>query len=380
MNRWVVGLRRPGHGTASNILYSNRKLYIFHESAMTEDVMAPYRRLTHSERARIHTLRYTTGWPCTRISRELQIPYETVRRCTHEPITPTKPRGRPPLLNTPLRQRLISHATSSHEQRLKPWAEIAHELGINVDQRTLTKAFHQEGYYRRVATEKPLLTPKHINDRLWWAATCQSWPGSVWSRVIWSDEASFRVGRGKVYVTRRPEEKYLPSCCVPKFKDYSCVHVWACIGRDGSKGPLFVWDREKIGNINSASYVAHILPLIQSFKMEHEIFRVGISNALLMQDGASSHTARATKQALHERAIRLLWWPANSPDLNPIENVWRLLKSRVQRRFPTTKQELITAIKEEWEIINVRDIQKYCTNMGERCQAVLQARGGHTPF
>jgi hypothetical protein len=120
MNRWVVGLRRPGHGTASNILYSNRKLYIFHESAMTEDVMAPYRRLTHSERARIHTLRYTTSWPCTQISRELQIPYKTVRRCTHEPITPTKPRDRPPLLNTPLRQRLISHATSSHEQRLKP--------------------------------------------------------------------------------------------------------------------------------------------------------------------------------------------------------------------------------------------------------------------
>lgn len=87
---------------------------------MTKGVIAPYRRLTYSERACIHSLRYTAGWPCTRISRELQIPYETVRRCTHKQITPTKPRGRPPLLNTPLRQRLISHATSSHEQGLKP--------------------------------------------------------------------------------------------------------------------------------------------------------------------------------------------------------------------------------------------------------------------
>jgi transposase len=74
---------------------------------------------------------------------------------------------------------------------------------------------------------------------------------------------------------------------------------------------------------------------------------VGIGHGLLIQDGASCHTAHATKQALHERATQLLWWPANSPDLNPIESVWRLLKSRAQKRFLTTKAELITCIQEE---------------------------------
>jgi hypothetical protein len=161
-----------------------------------------------------------------------------VRYCALTRLTPQKPRGRHSLLSTPLSQRLVSYATASLEQRLKSLRQIAHELNINVDQRTLTKAFVKDGYHRRVATEKPLL----INGRLWWAATCVALPQLIWNRVIWSDEASFKIGRGKVYITRRAEEKYLQACCAPKFKSYSSVMVWACIGRDGSKSSLLVWN------------------------------------------------------------------------------------------------------------------------------------------
>jgi transposase len=340
----------------------------------------PQRRLTACERARIHSLRYNAGWNYAQISRRLEIPYRTVRECALGPITPQKQRGRLPILNTPLRQRLIAHATASHEQRLKPLREIAYELGIYVDHRTLTKAFDKEGYHRRCATEKPLLQPKDLTNRLLWSSLAIHWPPNIWHRIIWSDEAAFRIGRGKCYVTRQAEEKYNKDCCVPKFKDFTTLFVWACIGGDGSKGPLVIWDRDEWGNWNSASYTQRIFPYIRSVVQEHEIFRVGIGNALFMQDGASPHRAIATKKMFDSHAIRLLWWPANSPDLNPIKNLWRLLKKRVQDRFPTSKEELRRVIEEEWAKITIQDIKKYTDTMHERCQAVQKAEGGHIPY
>jgi hypothetical protein len=93
------------------------------------------------------------------------MPYPTVQTYVHQCITPTKPRGHQLRLDAPNRRRLVHHATSSHAQRLKPFEEAAKELGIKADKRTIAKVFHEKGYHRRVATEKPLLTPKYLNDR-----------------------------------------------------------------------------------------------------------------------------------------------------------------------------------------------------------------------
>jgi transposase len=73
-------------------------------------------------------------------------------------------------------------------------------------------------------------------------------------------------------------------------------------------------------------------------------------------------------------------WPANSPDLNPIENVWRLLKYRVGKRFPKTEVEVRQYIEEEWEKLELNDFKKYIDQMRDRCEAVNAANGGHTKW
>jgi hypothetical protein len=216
----------------------------------------PNRRLTYKERIQIHTLA-EIGWQQKAIAQKLGIPRSTVSNCLHTPITPTKPQGRKPILDTPLRTLLVRHATENAEQRRKTREEIASELGINACRRTLLRAFEKELYHRRKATEKPFLTPKNMAARCQWAWEHLYWSEEQWANCGWGDEMSMGMSYGEVYVTRKAEEKFLPACCVPKFKRFSCGIAWAMISLLW-KGPLILFEKEWLtakGTVNSEVYI-----------------------------------------------------------------------------------------------------------------------------
>jgi transposase len=77
--------------------------------------------------------------------------------------------------------------------------------------------------------------------------------------------------------------------------------------------------------------------------------------------------------------ITKIEWPAFSLDLNPIENVWRLLKARLCKRRdrPDTVEAMAVAVQEEWEALLVEDYLHYIRSMPTRIQAVIAAQGGH---
>lgn len=79
--------------------------------------------------------------------------------------------------------------------------------------------------------------------------------------------------------------------------------------------------------------------------------------------------------------IKVLDWPGNSPDLNPIENCWHIMGTKIAEKKPSTKLTLQESIIRVWHHELGQDyIQRLISSMPDRCKSVIAARGGSTKY
>jgi hypothetical protein len=93
------------------------------------------------------------------------------------------------------------------------------------------------------------------------------------------------------------------------------------------------------------------------------------------QDNASQHTAGTSREWFHNHGVDLIDWPAWSPDLNPIEELWNDLKRRVYGKHPQTMELLERVITQEWAATDLNFIARICRNMPHRLQLVVSNQG-----
>jgi transposase len=351
------------------------------------------RELTEGERGEIIGMR-KAGMSFAAIGRELSVHEETVRKVwiyyestgEHKPL----PRqGRPTILKEHDRRIIKRHITKNREGRREPLGNITEKFNLDVCVDTLAKELNKLGLYHRTARKKPYITEQQRIKRLQFAKDCQDFGYDEWSRVLFSDEMGIQTGSNdrKVWVWRMKGEEYHPDCIEPTFiPGFKRIKIWGAI-RHGQKSKLVIIneDLEKDHKFNAEAYLNEILDgEFYDFWMEA---MEDHGYVFVMEDGASSHQGVAVvrKKELEEFGWEG-WgpgtWPSNSPDLNPIENVWHMLKAAIRKRprQPQTEADLIKAVKEEWEKLDIDKINKLILTMPERLAEVRRAKGGPSRY
>ncbi len=283
-----------------------------------------------------------------------------------------KGRGQRPLLDAcglrALRRHCITHRHDSVIDITK-WAQEYFQKPLSVN--TICRAICRYQLKLYHAKRKPYVNMVQKRHRVLWAKAHLKWTVSKWKSDLWSDEFKFDilVGNHGRRVLRAKEEGDLPACYQRSVQKPASLMVWGCINAYGMDS-LHVLE----GTMNAERYIKvleqHMFPsrrrLIQG------------RPCVFQQNNAKPHTAAITTAWLRSRRVRVLNWPASSPDISPIENIWRIIKEKYLK--DEALQQLETYIRQEWDQIPTPKLQKLITSMPRRLQTVWKRRGDATPW
>ncbi len=238
------------------------------------------------------------------------------------------------------------------------------------------ESVHQESprsdVFRKRAT-KPLLNQRQRQKHLTWAVEKKNWTVAQWSKVLFSDESKFCISFGNPgpRVWRKSGEAQNPCCLKSSVKFPQSVMIWAAMSSAGV-GPLCFLK----STVNAAIYQ----DIFDHFMLPSADKLYGDADFIFQQDLAPAHTAKGTKSWFNDHGVTVLDWPANSPDLNPIENLWSIVKRKMRDTRPNNADDLKATVKAAWASIPPQQCHKLITSMPRRIEAVIKAKGSPTKY
>ncbi|KAI4891988.1 hypothetical protein NFI96_034203 [Prochilodus magdalenae] len=237
--------------------------------------------------------------------------------------------------------------------------------GTTVSKKTISNTLRHQGLKSCSARKVPFLKPTHVKARLKFANDHLNDPEEEWEKVMWSDETKIELfGLNSTrHVWRKTNDEYNPKNTIPTVKHGGGnIILWGCFSAKGT-GRL----HRIVGRMDGAMYreilANNLLPSVRALKMGR--------GWVFQHDNDPKHTARATKEWLRRKHLKVLEWPSQSPDLNPIENLWRELKVRVAQRQPRILKALEEICMEEWAKIPAAVCANLVKNYRKRLISVI---------
>lgn len=205
-------------------------------------------------------------------------------------------------------------------------------------------------------------------ERLRFAQQFVNNENNFWENIVFSDEKTFQScsnGRVRVYrpVGERYTEQYIHK--IQRSGRFS-VNTWGWISAQGLGICVIVEER--------------LIALIYRDILEHfmlpSVIPVLGNNFVFQHDNCRIHTAGVVRNFLETNGVATLPWPARSPDLNPIENIWGIMAKQINDRIlPNNREELIQSISDTWHAIPVEYVRNTVLSMPRRLQSVIDSAG-----
>ena len=254
----------------------------------------------------------------------------------------------------------------------KSCKQIKNELSLDVSPQTIYRTLiSSENIVFKKFQAKPPLTEKHKDARFDFALEHIIWE-KEWSKVIFSDEKKFNLdgpdGFRYFWHDLRKEEEIFSK----RVQGGGSVMIWAGFCATGKSYITFVES-----TMNSQKYVDMLQSSLVPFANE-----ILGPNFIFQQDNAPCHRAKNTKLWFLRKGIEVMEWPARSPDLNPIENLWGILARKVYQggKQYNTINELKTGILLAWDLIKPEILTNLISSMRSRMTQTMKARGGSSDY
>ena len=253
-------------------------------------------------------------------------------------------------------QILVKDKTATSALKIKEVVNSLHSEPISTA--TVQRYLHEIGYQYKLPKSYPNLTLPHIEKRKRWG---QFYSKYDWKKVIFSDETSIQLDQNMIKSWTPANESSFKKC--PKFTPK--IFLWGAISLYG-RSELHIIDKIMTGQGYVDILQGCLIPFGGQMPMKNWVFQ---------QDNDPKHTSRIAKSFLEKSVPKLLSWPANSPDLNPIENVWHMLKRAVESRNPASINDLKQYSLEEWAKIPQEHINNCILSMPNRISELLERKG-----